>query len=240
VAPVEVREPIGVVILGDSVAHTLAGGVVRDFPDFDPWQPGLSPFDPALVTLRSQARPGCSFLAGDLLTPGGTAADLKGFCRGWEEGLAADLTAAPGSVVVVMPSNDASDRLVDGRAITLGSPEHTALLADWLDEVAAMAGDHGGRLAVVALPPRSGRAAQAELRDVPREELLREELEIYARGRDDVLVLDLFEQICPRGDCADPARGFDPEWRYDGLHYSVDGARWVADWIARQLVAGGA
>ena len=65
---------------------------------------------------------------------------------------------------------------------------------------------------------------------------MREELRSYASTRPGVQVLDLFEQVCPGGDCDHPAEGFDPSWRADGLHYSTEGARWVADWIAAQLI----
>ena len=49
-------------------------------------------------------------------------------------------------------------------------------------------------------------------------------------------MLDLYEQVCPGGDCEQPVDGFDPAWRSDGFHFSPEGARWAADWITAQLI----
>ena len=52
----------------------------------------------------------------------------------------------------------------------------------------------------------------------------------------DVRVLDLFDAFCPDADCGRPPPGFDRGWRYDGLHYTADGARWIARWLTPQLL----
>lgn len=67
---------------------------------------------------------------------------------------------------------------------------------------------------------------------------MRVELQSYASHHPDVALFDLFEQIGPTGDCASPADGFDESWRYDGVHYTAAGARWVADWLTSLLTSG--
>ena len=236
--PTVVPVPLDVVIAGDSVAHTLAGGTVRTFPAFDPWTPEQSPFDDELVSLRSAAKPGCSFLPGNLVVPGSSPANLSPFCRGWEDDLAGALGGTDRPVVVVALSNDAGDRVVEGRQIDLGTADHQALLDRWLDEVRAKARPLGGDLVLVALPPRTGRTARAADEGGARERAMRDELEAYATTRPGVQVLDLFEEVCPGGDCAHPTAGFQAAWRFDGMHYTADGARWVADWLTSALVFG--
>lgn len=225
--------PIPVVLLGDSVAHTLAGGVVGAFPEFVPWAPEQSPFDPASVQLWSVAKPACSFLPGRVVVDGLSAADLSQFCGDWRTDLAAALAARPRAVVVVALTNDVFDRRVDGESIALGTAAHDRLLNAFLDEVRATAVAHGGDVALLALPPRVG-----GLPGDDREALLRAAYERFAADRPGVRVLDLSEEICPEGDCGRPPTGYDPAWRYDGLHFSTSGAEWAARWITRALLRG--
>jgi hypothetical protein len=228
--------PIDIVIEGDSVAHTLAGGTVRSFPEFDPWRPEQSPFDPDVVVLRSAAKPGCSFLPGVLVVPGSAPANLSPLCRGWREDLGAALGDAEQPVVLIALSNDAGDRLVDGQRVDLGTAAHLALLGAWLDDVRQSARAKGGDVGLIALPPRTGVSARDADVGGAREDAMRDELEAYAATRPGVRVLDLFEQVCPDGDCEHPVDGFDPAWRWDGMHYSPEGARWVAAWLTRSLL----
>jgi lysophospholipase L1-like esterase len=230
---------LDVIIEGDSVAHTLAGGTVRSFPEFDPWRPEQSPFDPDLVSLQSAAKPGCSFLPGALVVPGSAPANLSPLCRGWRDDLDTALDRAARPVVLVALSNDAGDRLVDGERVDMGTEAHRALLGAWLDEVRKSARARGGDIGLIALPPRTGVSAREADVGGAREDAMRDELVAYASARPGVRVLDLFEQICPGGDCGHPADGFDPAWRWDGMHYSPEGARWVAAWLTRALVGGG-
>jgi peptidoglycan/LPS O-acetylase OafA/YrhL/lysophospholipase L1-like esterase len=229
------RLPVTVVVLGDSVAHTLAGGVVGAFPEFQAWAPEQSPFDPSVVRLESAALPACSFLPGGVLVDGPRAADLSGFCGDWRAGLDDALTAHPSTVVLVALSNDAWDRRVDGIEVDLGTPAHDRLLYAFLDDVRTIGTRHDAEVALVALPPRVGRFVAKADADGHRERSLLDSYRTYASDRRDVRVLDLFDEICPDGDCDRPPAGYDPSWRYDGLHFSADGARWVAGWLTDAL-----
>jgi peptidoglycan/LPS O-acetylase OafA/YrhL len=227
--------PMDVVIFGDSVAHTLAGGRVGDFPHFEPWSPELSPFDPARVHLLSVAKPACSYLPGELVVDASRAADLSSFCGDWQD----DLRSAvrPGTVVLVALANDASDRRIDGHTIRLGTAGHAALLDAFLDEVAEIAGRKGATIVLVALPPRTGSFATELDEDGRRDDMMREELRAYARAHPGVALIDLFEEMCPAGDCDHPAAGFQAGWRYDGMHYTTGGAIGVAAWLTNELAA---
>ena len=234
-APPIVPLPVEAVIFGDSVAHTIAGGTVGAFPVFNPWTPDQSPFDPHQVGLSSVAKPACAFLPGATLNVNLDGANLGAFCGDWRGDLRAALTARPGAVLIVALTNDASSRLIDGEVVALGSAAHTDLVAELLTELQVAAEANGGHLALVALPPRVGAAANALDVGGQREVAMRAELRAYGQAHPGVRVLDLFEQICPAANCDRPARGFDPRWRYDGLHFSRAGAGWVAQWITEQL-----
>ena len=230
-------EPVGVVMFGDSVAHTLAGGTVAQFPAFQPWAPGLSPFDPARVGLWSVAKPACSYLPGLLSIEGRDAVDLGRYCGDWRQDLDEALTAHPSTLVLVALSNDATDRRIDGNTVRLGSAAHAALVSGLLDEVRAVARPHGADLALLVLPRQVGRLAAEIDRSGLREEAMRDAQVAYAARHEGVRVLDLAGRLCPDGDCGRPPDGFDPSWRYDGLHYTAEGARWVARWITDELSA---
>jgi peptidoglycan/LPS O-acetylase OafA/YrhL len=50
-------------------------------------------------------------------------------------------------------------------------------------------------------------------------------------------VLDLGERVCPRGECIVQEPGLPKPIRPDGIHYDMDGARNVSQWILEQIVA---
>ncbi|MET0728835.1 MAG: acyltransferase family protein [Acidimicrobiales bacterium] len=240
--PAPAVAPLHVLMVGDSVAHTLAGGVV--VLEQPPEPPRWSPFDPSRVILQDATKPGCSYLPGKVRIPASTTgaevyeADLSKFCGDWRGDLALALAEHPSDLMLVALSNDASDRSLDD-LVELGSDASRALLVDFLDELREMASPHGTELALVALPPRSGRFTMAIDADGRREKVMREMLRTYAADHPDVRVLDLLEQVCPGGDCDQPVAGFDPAWRYDGMHFSPEGAQWVAAWVTAQLSSPG-
>ena len=227
--------PIGVVMVGDSVARSLAGGL----PGWKPWRPELSPFDPGLVDLWSLAIDTCSYLDGHLIYPDGRRQhDNEMLCGGLRRDLRDVLSRGDHSIVLVNLLNDAGDRLIEGQTVELGSDDHLQSLAAFLDELSEFTSEYGAEVVVLSLPPRSGDAmTSADLPDGRRDRLLRDELLSYATTNPQVSVLDAFDEMCPSGDCSDPSSTFDPDWRPDGLHFSPEGAREIADWITLQLLA---
>lgn len=241
VPPAVADDPVRAVLTGDSVAFTLAGGWLgSDASAIPPWDPAASPFDPAVVHLHSVARPQCSFLAGSVLSPTGMGRqplESSTACAGWQDELAAALAAHEAEVLVVVPAAESADRLVDGNVVTLGSAEWQRLLNDYLDTLDALAADTGTHLAIVVPPPRTGRFFVDPTDDgIARELLLGDALRSWAAAHPAHAVVEFGEALCPAGNCGAPPEGFDPAWRYDGLHVTPEGARWFADWIAPQLV----
>jgi lysophospholipase L1-like esterase len=230
--------PLSVVLVGDSVAHTLAGGTVGQFPEWQPWDEAQSPFDAQTVGLWSVARPGCSFLPGRIVKRadrGSAGADLSGFCGEWRAALDEALKVRQADVLVVALANDGRDRNLDGEFIEVGSPRWDALVADLLDELTGRARDTGASVVLVTPPPRTGQFTEPDDGDGWRERALGSVMRRFADGHDDVRVADLSGALCPAGDCGAGAGGFLPEWRYDGLHFTTQGAAWFASWLTPQL-----
>jgi len=205
--------PVRLVMFGDSVAHSLAGGTVLDFPNVAPWTPEQATA-PGLVSV---ARPGCSFLPGLVTLEGGSGSDLSSFCGDWRADLAASLDAADATHVALLLVNDMSDRLVDGDFVEFGSTEHQSLLQGFLDELRAIVSDRGAELVLLGPAPRDAEFVPVE---GDRSELMLELLERYGAANA-VKVVAL---------AAAPATA-----RFDGVHYSWEPARQVIAWLIEQV-----
>jgi len=88
---------------------------------------------------------------------------------------------------------------------------------------------------LLGLPARQGKSTENDNEGGWRDRALTRFEAEYATAHPGVRTIDLGTVVCPGDDCADPAGGFRSEWRYDGLHYTTEGARWVAAWLTPQL-----
>lgn len=231
-----------VVVMGDSVAHTLAGGTLNPAPGggFEPWQQALSPFDPARVRIHSMARPQCSYVPGRVVSRAvgvGTINELdtETPCGDWRGQLDTLLAEGP-DLVIWASAIDISDRNINGTEIVVGTPEWETVMEDTLGEVADIVDRAGAHLVLLALPPRSEVFyLEADNANRWREAALHNTLERFVAPRTSVSLLDLANEVCPQDDCTSPSAGFDPAWRFDGLHYDIFGAFWFAEWVTPQL-----
>lgn len=240
IATLPVSQPaVRAVLAGDSVMHTLAGGEVYEFPNFGPWDPSKSPYDPARVEIWNAARPACAYLPGKVALPraGGGYDAYELFhdpCGDWRSDIATVIAQLRSDFLVVLLTNEMLDREINGELVEFGTPAHDRLLAALFDEFGALAAAGEADLVLLTPPPRVG--ATAGEHDVGgwRERHLQTFIRSYA-AQTGVYVVDLAEEICPGADCDRPERGFDPGMRYDGLHFTADGARWVATWMTTEL-----
>jgi hypothetical protein len=236
-------DALRVVLLGDSVAESLAGGVTDEEASSD-WTPAMSPFDRAEVDLASVAKQACTFLGPAALRIGDGAVQewpLEANCGDWHGDLERALDAAPPDVLLVALENDKADHLVEGEFLRFDSTAHEQLLAAFHEDLRQEAAARGARLVILLLPPR-GAPADGVLPgwndEHWREQAMAAQVARFAAEHDDVDVLDLAAPLCPDGDCEAPVDGFDPRWRYDGMHFTPDGVAWVARWLEEELTGG--
>lgn len=231
-------DPLSVVFAGDSVAHTLAGAKVYYFPKFDPWRPGDSPFDPSRVSLWSVAKPACSYLSGLITYPtqgGMTTADLSNYCGNWKSDVQEAVRQHSADYLMVLLTIDTIDRSLDGELVSVGSPEWLPLLNDTLDDFSSAAAAGGASLVVLTPPPLEGTKTQPVQERGRRERAFTAALQAYASSHEGIAVIDFAQAVCPDFDCANAAPGFERAWRYDGRHFTIDGAKWFAQWLTPQL-----
>ncbi|BAN02821.1 acyltransferase family protein [Ilumatobacter coccineus] len=218
-----------VAVLGDSVMHTLIGGRLESALTSVPWNQEQSSFDRSAIAVTTIARPACSFLPGEVAfeNPGGAyeTADLSAPCRDWRGDLAAAVSReVPAAITLVMPTNDLEDRQIDGTIVAFGTPEWEDLLFDWMGEVTGIAQAGGSTVVLLAPPPRiDPNWSQAE---GVREARVAEIFDVFSQANPGVEFIDLGSFV-----------GSDTETRYDGLHYTTEGAASVAAWLAPQLDA---
>jgi peptidoglycan/LPS O-acetylase OafA/YrhL len=233
--------PVPVVLTGDSVAHSLAGGSLGSGQaPFPSWEPSSSPFDPGQVRLLSIARPQCSHLPGRVISrSGGQVRVLESdtACGDWRSDLTSALDALDAKALVVVTTSDTYDRRVDGTDVVVGSAQWNEMYTEHLTWLSRTAADAGARLVLVTPVPRSSRFyVEADNESGWREQAVVDAMRNFAAGNPRTVVLDLWGVLCPTGDCDQLVEGFDPAWRYDGLHFDAFGARWFADWITPSLV----
>jgi len=208
-----VDEPPRLMMFGDSVAHSLAGGEVRSDMNVVPWEPSQA----TAPGLWSQARPGCSFLPGLVVVQAGAeGADLSGFCGAWRSELGPSLDEQHSTHLVVLLSNDMFDRSIDGRSVPFGSDEYLLLLDELLDEFAGIADAHDAELVLLAAAPMEGP---------------------YANPDDHAAAMAVLLQVAAdtMGATAVSLADAPTTARYDGSHYTRDDAIVVMEWLVDQL-----
>lgn len=215
--------------LGDSVMHTLIGGRLDSALTSVPWNQEQSAFDQSTIAVTTIARPACSFLPGLIAfeNPGGAyeTADLSAPCRDWRGDLA--LTGSrpvPADIALVMPTNDLEDRQLDGQIVAFGTTEWEDLFFDWIAELTGIA--QAGAATVVLLAPPARINPNWSQEQGVREARIVEIFDVFSQANPGVEFIDLGSFV-----------GDDTDTRYDGLHYTADGATSVASWLAPQLQA---
>ena len=146
-------------------------------------------------------------------------------------------TRRAGKPPVVVTTSDTYDRRIDGIDVVVGSAQWNDIYTEHLTWLSRTAAGAGSRLVLVTPVPRSSRFyVEADNESGWREQAVVDAMRNFAAGNSRTVVLDLWAVLCPTGDCDQLVEGFDPAWRYDGLHFDAFGARWFADWITPSLV----
>ncbi|HQZ34264.1 MAG TPA: acyltransferase [Ilumatobacteraceae bacterium] len=206
-------QPVHLVMFGDSVAHSLAGGEVLTFPNVAPWKPEQA----TVPDMVSVARPGCSFLPGLVTVDGVQGGDLSNFCGDWRHDLADAIDSTHATQVACLLVNDMSDRLVDGALIRFGSPESTTMLDALFDEIRSIATEHGAELVLLAPAPRAAEFAPEE---GDRTGLMLAAMQQYGTAHG-LQVVSLADAPTTK--------------RFDGEHYAWKQAHQVMVWLVEQL-----
>jgi peptidoglycan/LPS O-acetylase OafA/YrhL len=228
------NHPIRVLLVGDSVAWTIGGGEMG-FPQPNTY---VSPFDPDRVTLWNRAYFGLSLLRWPKRHDGTESQDCP-TCAPVVDWETAIQQFRPDMVVYSTTLWDTYDTKIDGRWLTFGSDAfdaaYLAALADLSDSISSS----GSRL-VLMVQPRPGdypsdwaRQEREDSASFPHVIAL---LRRFAGEHREVGLIDLDAQLCGTGICTtDDATGH--LLRADGLHFTAEGAAFLAPFVQRRLMA---
>ena len=236
--------PTTVVLIGDSTAWTLGGGLVGYRPDHGPY---TSPFADDQIALVNLSRKGYR------LAPGTTtqfaisrerlSSDIDDEAW-WRETV---VTVQPDLVIALFGLSDLQNREVDGVDIAFGSEAFDALMAAAAEEMLGGIAELAP-VVVLTVPPYIGTdMARGEMAaffsefGASRTAHLNALLNEAVRDNPDISVLDFADLLCPGGDgpglrdgCLLLASG-EPV-RFDGMHFSPEGARFAAALLTEPLV----
>lgn len=211
-----------VALVGDSVAKTLEPGVAAVLSERG-------------IPFVSVAFPGCGVAAG-------LPTDADGRPFPWGRACA---DAAPGTRRTLVETHDPGliiwystwetlDRLIDGRHVRFGTPEHdAALLADM--EAALADYTASGAVVVLVVPASHGPDAPTPISD--RLGHLGDLFRTLAAAHPEAVagIVDANRWVCPAGPpCPTTLGGFTA--RTDGAHFTPEAARWIADRLVPEVL----
>jgi photosystem II stability/assembly factor-like uncharacterized protein len=236
-SPPEAR--ISVLVVGDSLAHTIALYVGRDSSAYG-------------VILNDGGLDGCDLARGDTLSTSGAVTPAAPACAstgpGWtaiyREDIAQD---RPKVSLVVLGPWDLESRLINGKWQSPGQPSFDAYYRGQVLAAARILSAEGGRVAIATMPEveTSGpemcapppsvvpncptvsqrvSALNAVAREVTRE---------YPRR---VTLIDLGQRLSPNGQFRSTADGVVIR-AADGVHLSEPGGDWLAPWLLPLVVS---
>ena len=211
----------GVLIVGDSVAITADPGFERaGYKSGTVWSPG------------------CRLLKGTLRFQSPWSDDCD-----WEKEWNQAITVGnPDIVGAIIGKGDLFDIKPRGQTEFLipGTPEWATMYKDAVEKAVAILGARGAKLIFPNIPcqgslPGAPKFVGGSSLDVARVRAANEVLAQVAKdSAGKVAVPDLFGFLCPNGTYQRALRGVDPV-RYDGTHYSEDGADLIVNFLKPYL-----
>jgi peptidoglycan/LPS O-acetylase OafA/YrhL len=227
--------PRKVMLVGDSVAWTLGGGVLS-FPQPDTY---VSPFPADRITLWNLARYGCGITPGTARV-GRVERPPLGTCAEWEKNWAGAVEQfAPDLVVFSEALWETYDHRVEGKIVPFGSPEGDALYLATLERLRVAVTGRGARLVLLSAPMYLSTEGEfgAERGDYWRYQHLNALQSGFAASHPgNVSAVDLGSYVCTDVVCHEPLPS-GAKLRGDGVHFSPEAAAWIAPWLTAQLDA---
>ncbi len=219
--------PVRVLVVGDSVAFTMAQGLQR----------GESTWD---LSIWNTGRLGCGILRADEQFFQGEWVAQDELCKDWPSRWRSYVDVfQPDVVVVLVGAWDTYDLEVEGRLLEFGTAEGDAYALSELNEAVDVLSSGGAKVVLLTVPYPGRRDLGLDVGgarvDPARVDRLNDLYREIARQRlGQVTVLDLNRFLSPAGGNADVSDGTD--MRSDELHFTTEGADVIAAWLAPEIV----
>jgi hypothetical protein len=220
--------PTKVLVVGDSVAATMALGLERSQQrqNLVVWNRGVL---------------GCGISRGGQVIEGGELHDQSSSCDNWPTRWAGLLDQfQPDVVVMLVGAWDVLDRRIDGQWYKLGTPEHGAYFKEAISEAVNVLGSKGAHVVMLTAPyfSRPELTTPDPVRwieyDPSRIDVINNLFRSWmSENRGRATLLDLNRFVSPGGHFTDSIDGINI--RDDGVHFSPSGSDYVADWLGPRL-----
>ncbi len=228
-SPVATPTDRRVMVVGDSVAMTLAEGLSAGGARSG-------------IVMRNETILGCGISHGGRIWYYGRPAPIGPECAQWPErwgGAVAEFD--PDVVVVLVGAVDAYDREIDGRWLTFGSPELDALLVGELHAAIDVLAAKGARVVLLTVPYYEHRYAVNTPDDLGRSVFSTARVDHFNRLLRKVAaadpratVIDLNRFLSPDGQINEVIDGIVVQG--DGVHFTPEGGVYVGDWLVPRLI----
>jgi peptidoglycan/LPS O-acetylase OafA/YrhL len=218
-----------VLIVGDSVAYSMAGGFTPDIQRRDN------------LVVWNQTVLFCELAEGPR-QENGEVVQRSTTCDDWADTWARDIEEFDPQVAVLQVGAwEIFNRRVDDTWLVFGTPEYDEYFLGVLEEAIESLGSNGATVVLLSTPDFD-RLDTVSAREWTQNETWRTEHinGLFARAASassESVVLDFGGWLCPDGCIADLANGVPV--REDGVHFSDEGAEVAAQWLAPQLRAVG-
>jgi peptidoglycan/LPS O-acetylase OafA/YrhL len=226
--PIPAGAPVKVMVVGDSVAETLAAGL-------------SAPARQMGIDLLNEGTLGCGVVRGGPYEYfGATHPDLPE-CATWPQRWAGLVRAHdPDVVFMVVGRWEVMDRVHNGAWTRVGDPAFDAYLESELNTAVDVLTARGATLALATAPyylrgerPDGGRWPEDDPARVDAfNRLIRD---VAAHHPQSVAVIDLGGHTSVGGRYTPYIDGI--EMRYDGVHFTPQADQWLAPWLLPQLLA---
>ncbi|HEY7106090.1 MAG TPA: acyltransferase family protein [Acidimicrobiia bacterium] len=222
-------QPANVLLLGDSVATTLGVGLDR-----------VAESDPEL-TVANRATLGCGMLRRGEISMGLQLYEQAGECDDWADRWLTKIDEYQPNVVVLLTGAwDLLDRKIDGEWYSPGEVGFDRYFLSELDQATQLLASRGSKVVILTTPFFSRPELVGETgHDWPEYEPWRVD-RINALYRDFLVahpgrytLIDLNRYVSPGGKFTDTLNGI--PIRDDGVHFTLEGATYVSEWLAPQL-----
>jgi peptidoglycan/LPS O-acetylase OafA/YrhL len=222
-------QPANVLLLGDSVATTLGAGLDR-----------VAEADPDL-TFSNRATLGCGMLRRGEINMGEQLYEQAGECDDWADRWLTKIDETQPNVVVLLTGAwDLLDRKIDGEWYSPGEVAFDRYFLSELDQATQLLASRGSKVVILTTPffsrPELVGQTGHEWPEydpwrVDRINALYRDFLVAHPGR--YTLIDLNRYVSPGGRFTDTLDGI--TIRDDGVHFTIEGATYVSEWLAPQL-----
>ncbi|HEX9530225.1 MAG TPA: acyltransferase family protein [Acidimicrobiales bacterium] len=221
-------QPARVLVVGDSVAQTLADGLTPYASQY-----GLS--------IDNKGTLGCGVVRGGPYRYFGQISQELPDCETWPDRWAQNVRREdPDVVMAILGRWEVMDRVHDGRWSRIGDLDFDVYLETEIEHAVSVLSAGGAKVAFVTAPyylrgerPDGGRWPEDDPARVDEwNRLLRE---VVSRHPAQASIVDLNYKTGPDGKYVNYIDGV--KLRYDGVHFTPQGDHWLAPWLLPQLAA---